>query len=152
MSLEDASQKRKERLALLSATKRKREDDEPDAVVTKKPQDASSSSMQFRNYDPESNAPKLGFLENPAADADTVENRALELTKAVDDSIRALEAERDVLLDVSQIQGKKSNWDLKQALERRMEPLRKRQEVIVNRIVRQRLLAAKTAKTAKGAC
>lgn len=144
MSLDDASQKRKERLALLSATKRKRDgqdgqDLRHDEAQEKEP---APSAMKFRNYDPVSNAPKLGYLHDPAAESETVELRAQELAKTVVDSTENQGI--DVPLDTNQIQERKPNWDLKRDLEKRLEPLRARQEVIVARLVRERLLASKT--------
>lgn len=141
MSLDDQSQKRKERLALLKSSKRKRDDNLPDELVREK--EEVEAVMKYRNYDPETNAPKLGFLNDPTpADQPTVETRGSELVAQTrsEDLTRAVDA---APLDIATIQSRKPNWDLKRDLERKLEKVRGRQEAVVAKIVRARILASK---------
>ncbi|CCG84872.1 protein of unknown function [Taphrina deformans PYCC 5710] len=141
MSLENQSQKRKERLALLSSNKRKRDDDLTEELAKEK--EDVESKMKFRNYDPETNAPKLGFIDTPVpAEQETVETRAKELVeKTRTEDLTAREASDP--LDLFTLQTRKPNWDLKRDLNRKLERLKSKQDTVVARLIRERIHASK---------
>lgn len=144
MSLDDQAQARKERLALLKSAKRKREGDISGDLLRE--EDEAASKMQYRNYDPESKAPKLGFLSNPAGDLDdTLEKRASALIQDTleAENAAAAAASADATLDLSTIQPKNPNSDLKRRLNEKLAKLRERQSVIVANLVREKILASR---------
>ncbi len=149
MSLDSNAAKRKERLALLKKRKRPENDDGIGALVSaersqelQKDAAEAESKMKFRNYDPETKMPKLGFLEPPVAkdSEETVEHRAKALAKEVaEEAKKSATAAQE--LDLFNLQPKKPNWDLKRDLEWRMEKLKTKQDAAVAKLVRERILA-----------
>ncbi|ORY83106.1 mRNA splicing factor [Protomyces lactucae-debilis] len=156
MSLDENARKRKERLAQLQATKRKHsalEDTEAAAaVIAEGPDEADDDEPALklkvaRNYDMETKLPKLGFLNagEMTGAADTVENRSKALIAEAEAAQE--DGEEDAPLDLEQLQPKKPDWDLKRDLEARMEPLRKKEQQVIDGLVRERIRAAKAGGT-----
>lgn len=143
MPLIDHAQDRKDRLALLRSTKRKREHDTIEESSSGK--DQAETKMRHRNYDPETNAPKLGYLANPADDVeDTVEGRAKMLVESTLTEDSAMGSEKRSL-DLTSIQPKKPNWDLKRDLDNRLAKVQGKQSLIVAKLVRDKITALKAA-------
>ncbi|GAA6042768.1 hypothetical protein JCM8097_007467 [Rhodosporidiobolus ruineniae] len=134
MSLQDAADARKAKLAALK--KRKTLHDQG------APADSSAEQTEvfkFRNYDPET-----GTLRKHARteEVDTVEKQVEGLTEqviALDEATRAQE------LDLTNIQPKKPNWDLKRDLERKLNKLKPKTELAISQLIRKRLQAQKGA-------
>lgn len=143
--LEDAAQKRKERLALLKSAKRKREGGD-DSVRSEN--EAVQTKMNYRNYDPETKDSKLGFLNNPSASVEepTVEQRAEALARETKLTSERLH-DSATALNLTTLQPKRPNADLKRALEDRIAKLRPKQERVVREYVKERL--RKTQKEAQ---
>lgn len=142
MSLEEHTQQRKERLALLRSAKRKREGDVPEDLGPEK--DEEISKMQFRNYDPKTKAPKLGFLSSPAGnEEDTAEDRGRAVIASTLESDEAAIKVVDTPLDVTSIQPVKPNADLKRRLSEKLDRVRGKQALVVANLVRQKIMATK---------
>jgi coiled-coil domain-containing protein 12 len=149
MSLDEQARKRRERLAMLQATKRKHSALEESNTAQNDSDDGDalpSAKLQVtRNYDMETKMPKLGFLQASEVTSaqDTVENRSKALLAEVVTAQQQEEESQDAPLDLTQLQPKKPDWDLKRDLEARMEPLRRKQQQVVDGLVRDRIRAAK---------
>ena len=144
MSLDDQSQRRKDRLALLKAAKRKREEGVLEDVA--QASEVASSKMRYRNYDPETKDAKLGFLAAPVEEEEeTVERRASRLAEQTKEEA----AVSDQPIDIFNLQPKKPNWDLKRDLNRKLERLKGKQELMVAKLVRERILTLKAAGSTK---
>ncbi|BGO97642.1 hypothetical protein RTG_01482 [Rhodotorula toruloides ATCC 204091] len=131
MSLQEASNARKAKLAALK--KRKLQHD------AGAPTDAADGeeTFKFRNYDPETGtARKHARLD----EEDTVEKQVEGLTDA---AIAQDEAQRAQELDLTNIQPKKPNWDLKRDLERKLAKLKPKTELAISQLIRKRLQAQK---------
>lgn len=150
-SLDAAATERKARLAKLASLKRKQppnNEDEESAISAEAEQSSTSFSdptkkhLSFRNYDPESRGPKLGFEAPPvAADQETLEKRAARLAAETKHQEEKEETEKagGKGIDLFDLQPRKPNWDLKRDLARKMEVLQQRTDNAVARLVRERL-------------
>lgn len=140
MSLNDHSS-RKERLALLKqkSSKRKHEETVDNSLVEATD---TESKMRFRNYDPESKGPKLGYLQNHDAQGLTVEDRA-EILR--DRTLQEADRASQAYLETSTLQTRKGDWDLKRDLDRRLEYVKSKQEFVVAKNVRERILTLRSS-------
>lgn len=136
MSLADQVENRKGRLQSLKSQKRKRDDliEQSSKSLAKD----DSTQIQFRNYDPDSKAPLLGFLHDPAAGLLTVEHRAKDLERTL---LKSSDSDSSIKhLQVEELQPKQSDWDLKRDLQMKLERVRAKQRVVVAKILRERIL------------
>ncbi|GAA5920217.1 hypothetical protein JCM1841_000421, partial [Sporobolomyces salmonicolor] len=104
-----------------------------------------SAVFKFRNYDPET-----GTLRKHARtdEDDTVEKQVEGLADQViaqDEHVRAQD------LDLTNIQPKKANWDLKRDLERKLAKLKPKTELAISLLIRKRLQAQKGVSETAGA-
>lgn len=145
MSLTAASEQRKERLALLQGAKRKRGD--ITSTATQLDTNATSNVMQYRNYDPDSQAPKLGFLHNPVqADVETMESRAQDLEKDLMRTNAPLDNDASQY-EAQDFRAKGAHWDLKRDLLSKLEQLKPQQEAIIAKYVRDKITNSKDPRT-----
>ena len=156
-ALSAASQDRKARLAQLKSLKRKQPDTyqeaDEEAPVPKSPKnDATEKSTDIylsgRNYDAETQGPKLGFEAAPSEGKNTLEKKAAEL--AAETKRQAEEEEKaNKPLDLFKLQPKKPNWDLKRDLDRKLEVLNVRTDNAIARMVRERIANQQKAAKAR---
>ncbi|KAK9387182.1 mRNA splicing factor [Lipomyces mesembrius] len=174
-SLDSQVLSRKERLAQLRNLKRKREEErQEDAGATRnrlhedeqpgEVQDRATSLedsedarydeqviasiLPRRNYDPDTQAPRQGYLEPPtASNVPTVEEEAARIERAAAVGDEELEEEQGIEdeadLHSSELQPRPVNWDLKRQLTDKLEILQRQTDVALNRIVRERLNGSK---------
>lgn len=151
-SLEAAATERKSRLAKLKSLKRKVPDpydhsegpanaDAENTIALSSESSVTTKYLSGRNYDPETQGPKLGFEAPPTENQETLEERAAQIAEET-----TLQAEReekeDKPIDLFKLQPKKPNWDLKRDLARKMEILTARTENAIARLVRERIESA----------
>ncbi|BGP13803.1 hypothetical protein JCM10213_006365 [Rhodosporidiobolus nylandii] len=135
MSLQDAAEARKAKLAALKKRKTLHDSGAPtegDANGADK-----SEVFKFRNYDPETGTARKHARTE---EEDTVEKQVEGLTEkaiAEDQVLRAQE------LDLTNIQPKKPNWDLKRDLERKLAKLKPKTDLAISQLIRKRLQAQK---------
>ena len=149
-TLDAAAADRKARLAKLKTLKRKQPASEieeshseptislPSDESPAPTDDTTSKYLSGRNYDPETRGPKLGFETAPNADAETLENRAVEIalqTRHQDEK----EGRDEKPIDLFELQPRKPNWDLKRDMARKLEVLDVRTDNAIARLVRDRL-------------
>ncbi|GAA5853419.1 hypothetical protein JCM3766R1_005883 [Sporobolomyces carnicolor] len=136
MSLQAAADARKEKLAALK--KRKTLHDAGDAAPVQSSAD-KPEVFKFRNFDP---ATGLARKHARTDEDDTVEKQTDGLADQViaqDQQARAQE------LDLTNIQPKKANWDLKRDLERKLSKLKPKTELAISQLIRKRLQAQKSS-------
>ncbi|KAA8904705.1 hypothetical protein TRICI_005402 [Trichomonascus ciferrii] len=140
-SLEAQAASRKERLAQLRSLKRKAEG-QPTDESNDSNNDLESKTTKFvsRNYDKEAGAPKIGFGGEPAAGEETIELVAEELEQ---NELEKLTSQANKPLDLSSLQPKSVNWDLKRELEPKLSILESRTENSIIRMVKDRLQSAR---------
>lgn len=147
-SLDAAANDRKARLAKLASLKRKRsEHDAPDPEPTlnqaedqNEERSITSNYLSGRNYDIESQGPKLGFENNPAVNSVTLENQAEEIARSTaEKAAQDEQAAAESGLDLFKLQPRKPNWDLKRDLDEKMKVLNVRTKNAITRLVRERI-------------
>ncbi|GAA5822978.1 hypothetical protein JCM11251_004444 [Rhodosporidiobolus azoricus] len=136
MSLQEAAEARKAKLAALKKRKTLHDSGAPAANGAGENGD-SEEPFKFRNYDPET-----GTLRKHARtdEQDTVEKQVEGLTDKV---IAQDEVTRAQELDLTNIQPKKPNWDLKRDLDRKLARLRPKTDLAISQLIRKRLQAQK---------
>lgn len=140
-SLEAQAASRKERLAQLRSLKRKAEGQPADVSDdVDNEYEGMASKFVGRNYDKETGAPKVGFGETPTAGEETVELVAEELEQ---NALDKLTSQASKSLDISSLQPKSVNWDLKRELEPKLSVLENRTENATIRMVKDRLQHAR---------
>lgn len=144
-TLDAQASERKARLAKLRSLKRKEPPtdlsaDEPDSKKSPSPEptDVTIRYLSGRNYDVEARGPKLGFEHAPTEGQATLEDQAASVTKETARQ-QAEEEKADKPIDLFSLQPKKSNWDLKRDLERKLERLNVRTDNAIAKLVRQRI-------------
>lgn len=150
-SLDAAATERKARLAKLKSLKRKQpptdsEDADNIELAPSIPSEASpapaadptSQYLSGRNYDPETQGPKLGFEFAPNAEQETLEDRAAAIALETREK-EERERKEEKPIDLFTLQPKKPNWDLKRDVARKMEVLNARTENAIARLVRERV-------------
>lgn len=145
MSLIAASEERKERLELLQRAKRKR--DEVSNASGSADTTEITEIMQYRNYDPDSHGPKLGFLHNPVqAGVETIESRARMIQT---DTIRGNVASdtKMTAYEAQDLQTKGAHWDLKREILSKLEQLKPQQDAVIAKYVRSKILSSKESRT-----
>ncbi|KAI7248097.1 hypothetical protein KC335_g18542, partial [Hortaea werneckii] len=104
--------------------------------------------LSGRNYDAETQGPRLGFETAPSEGKNTLERKAAEL--AAETKKKAEEDEKqDKPLDLFKLQPKKPNWDLKRDLDRKLELLNVRTDNAIARLVRERIASQQEAAKAR---
>lgn len=159
-ALSAATQDRKARLAQLKSLKRKQPDTyqetDEEAPAPKSPKSAAAQAekketdiyLSGRNYDAETQGPRLGFETAPSEGKNTLERKAAEL--AAETKKQAEEDEKqDKPLDLFKLQPKKPNWDLKRDLDRKLELLNVRTDNAIARLARERIASQQEAAKAR---
>jgi len=163
-SLDAAAAARKERLSQLKSLKRKQPSaapgtseeaaDETAAVArasSTSPQNKDDGSkdvshlLSGRNFDIEERAPKMGFVSQPSAGQETVEEIAANIAEETRKQRAEVEKE-DKPLDLFNLQPKKPNWDLKRDVEKKMERLNQRTDIAIAKLIKARLDEQRTQK------
>jgi coiled-coil domain-containing protein 12 len=162
-SLDAAAAARKERLSQLKSLKRKQPSAAPgtseEAADETAVARASSTSppnkdggtkdvshlLSGRNFDIEERAPKMGFVSQPSAGQETVEEIAAKIAEETRKQRAEVEKE-DKPLDLFNLQPKKPNWDLKRDVEKKMERLNQRTDIAIAKLIKARLDEQKTQK------
>ncbi|GAA5883319.1 hypothetical protein JCM16303_006688 [Sporobolomyces ruberrimus] len=137
MSLQAAANARKEKLAALK--KRKTLHDSGDSGPAQSTDSDKPEVFKFRNFDPETG---LARKHARTEESETVEKQTDGLADEViaqDEQARAQE------LDLTNIQPKKANWDLKRDLERKLSKLKPKTELAISQLIRKRLQAQKSS-------
>ncbi|GAA6004561.1 hypothetical protein JCM10207_000935 [Rhodosporidiobolus poonsookiae] len=135
MSLQEAAEARKAKLAALKKRKALHDTGAPADGETNG--EDSGEVFKFRNYDPETGAArKHARLE----ENETVEKQVEGLTDRI---IAEDEVTRAQELDLTNIQPKKPNWDLKRDLERKLSKLKPKTDLAISQLIRKRLQAQK---------
>ncbi|GAA5848411.1 hypothetical protein JCM8547_004507 [Rhodosporidiobolus lusitaniae] len=135
MSLQEAAEARKAKLAALK--KRKTLHDTGAAVQEGENGNDDGEVFKFRNYDP---ATGTARKHARTEELDTVEKAVEGLTEQ---AIAADEVQRAQELDLTNIQPKKPNWDLKRDLDRKLAKLKPKTELAISQLIRKRLQAQK---------
>ncbi|KAG4305004.1 hypothetical protein PORY_001679 [Pneumocystis oryctolagi] len=149
MSLNEISQKRKERLNELKKIKKSSDLKVNNAKDTSWNNEHSKINdnilnlsnlpLSFRNYDPELRGPRVGF-ENPLLqEYETVEHEAQKLKKDVDYQEKNAVFDYNEL-DISRLKPSKLNSDLKRLMDMKTERLREKTEIAISKLIRERLL------------
>ena len=159
-SLDAAAAARKERLSQLKSLKRKQPSAAPDTSEEVADKAAASSTsppnkddgtkdvshlLSGRNFDIEERAPKMGFVSQPSAGQETVEEIAANIAEETRKQRVEVEKE-DKPLDLFNLQPKKPNWDLKRDVEKKMERLNQRTDIAIARLIKARLDEQRTQK------
>lgn len=137
-TLESQAASRKERLAQLRSLKRKAEGQSVEEQEDDKQRRQNEKEEVFigRNYDEKNRAPKVGFEEAPTEGQETVELVAEELEQ---DALNKLTSRSTAELELSSLQPKSVNWDLKRDLESKLSILDARTDNAIIRMVKDRL-------------
>lgn len=154
-SLDAAASERKARLAKLASLKRKQPGAETtigtehgnettETVATK-----TNSYISGRNYDLETQGPKLGFENVPGADVETIEKRSERLAAEAREQAAKDEADNEKGIDLFKLQPKKPNWDLKRELAEKMKVVDVKTQNAIARMVRERIENSKKAAQSK---
>lgn len=117
---------------------------QPSEDISVEDQEVTQKYLSGRNFDAATAGPKLGFVQNPAAEQETLEKRAAELQAEA--KAKAAEEEKQKEIDISSLQPKKPNWDLKRDLAAKMRVLDVRTDNVVAQLVRERIVQQKAAK------
>ncbi|WBW74687.1 complexed with Cdc5 protein Cwf18 [Schizosaccharomyces osmophilus] len=112
-SLDESAELRKQRLRELRKIK--------ESQATKEAPDTERKEelIKHRNYDPEAQAPRMGFVEPPRADV-TVETISKDIENETKRRIREQESIPEEELDLTTLRPKKPTWDLERDLKERM--------------------------------
>ena len=153
-TLDAAAVDRKARLAKLASLKRKQppsdtSTDEPkaeDGELTSQ----TAAYLSGRNYDVQTQGPKLGFENAPSSDTTTLEQQADVIALTAAEQAAKDEAEAEKGIDLFKLQPKKPNWDLKRDLAEKMKVLDVRTQNAIARLVRERIENAKKEAKQKG--
>ncbi|OLL22571.1 Pre-mRNA-splicing factor cwf18 [Neolecta irregularis DAH-3] len=133
MSLDEQLRKRKERLANIRKRTRPGEADTPSENALQ-----PNLNLSYRNLDPETNAPRLGFLDLPNLSAETtVEAEALKISEQL--AVEADKTAHDSTVDLVNLAPKTDNWDLKRDMDIKLERLKGVTDAAIARIVRDRV-------------
>ncbi|KAG4302965.1 hypothetical protein PCK1_000908 [Pneumocystis canis] len=152
MTLNEISQKRKERLNELKKIKRSSDlnsDISKDTLCIKdsveindKNLSLSSLPLSFRNYDPEIRAPRIGSSNLVLKGYETVEVEALKLKENVDSEVKNMTFDYNEF-DISGLKPNKLNYDLKRQMQIKIERLKRKTEIAIVKLIRERLLSIK---------
>ncbi|SGY40196.1 BQ5605_C003g02336 [Microbotryum silenes-dioicae] len=143
--LQDAAEARKAKLAALKKRKTLHDSGAPISFNLDLDGDhdaAPSDVFQFRNYDPTTGTARKHARTD---ELDTVEKQVEGLADQV---IARDEATRVQELDLTNIQPKKPNWDLKRDLDRKLGRLRHKTDQAISQLIRKRLQAEKGTEAA----
>ncbi|ORY72591.1 cwf18 pre-mRNA splicing factor-domain-containing protein [Leucosporidium creatinivorum] len=134
MSLQEAAEARKAKLAALKKRKTLHDSGNPEAAA-----DANDKPevFRFRNYDPETGTARKHARTD---ENETVEKQVEGLAEKI---IAEDEAKRAQELDLTNIQPKRANWDLKRDLDRKLSKLKTKTDIAISQLIRKRLQAQK---------
>ncbi|KAI5479611.1 coiled-coil domain containing [Pseudohyphozyma bogoriensis] len=135
-TMQDAAAARKEKLLALKRRREGHTDSAPGPTADR------PEVFRFRNYDPET-----GTLRKHARteEEDTVEKQ---VEGMADQVIKEDEARRAEELDLTNIQPKKPNWDLKRDLDRKLAKLKGKTDLAISQLIRKRIQAMKGGEAA----
>ncbi|EPX73496.1 complexed with Cdc5 protein Cwf18 [Schizosaccharomyces octosporus yFS286] len=115
-SLDESAELRKQRLRELRKIRESQTTQEaPDP-------EEQGELIKHRNYDPEAQAPRMGFIEPPKADV-TVETISKDIENETKRKIQEQESIPEEELDLTTLRPKKPTWDLDRDLKERMAVL-----------------------------
>ncbi|EEB06755.1 complexed with Cdc5 protein Cwf18 [Schizosaccharomyces japonicus yFS275] len=118
----EASESRKQRLAELRRINQlQREQQNHEGNDNEN--ETNSSVLKFRNYDPVTQAPKMGFVEPPTIGEETVEKVAANIEEETQKVLEEQQAIPEEELDLTSLRPKKATWDLERDLKERMTAL-----------------------------
>ncbi|GAA5951993.1 hypothetical protein JCM8115_005298 [Rhodotorula mucilaginosa] len=137
MSLQEAADARKAKLAALKKRKTLHDSAAPADGAHPHPDPSAERHevFKFRNYDPETGTARKHARTD---DDDTVEKQVEGLAEK---AILQDELQRAQELDLTNIQPKKPNWDLKRDLDRKLAKLKPKTEQAIAQLIRKRLQA-----------
>ncbi|GAA5860503.1 hypothetical protein JCM3774_006189 [Rhodotorula dairenensis] len=138
MSLQEAAEARKAKLAALKKRKTLHDSgaqDAGDQSAALAPPADRHEVFKFRNYDPETGTARKHARTD---EDDTVEKQVEGLAEK---AILQDEIQRAQELDLTNIQPKKPNWDLKRDLDRKLAKLKPKTEQAIAQLIRKRLQA-----------
>ncbi|KAM0792428.1 hypothetical protein ACM66B_005105 [Microbotryomycetes sp. NB124-2] len=146
-TLTDTAQARKQKLLALRKRKQLHDGGGSDSAAAPRPNadgqagddDDDDQVFRFRNYDPETGQARKHARTQ---DSDTVEHQVEGMADQViaDDQVRRAQE-----LDLSNIQPKRANWDLKRDLDRKLAKLKPKTDMAISQLIRKRLQAQKSA-------
>ncbi|CAB54866.1 Pre-mRNA-splicing factor cwf18 [Schizosaccharomyces pombe] len=114
-SLDEVAESRKQRLAELRKIKQLEN-------KTRDSQEVQKNVIEHRNYDPEVQAPKMGFVEPPNM-IESVEALSKEIEEKTKRKIEEQSSVPVEELDLVTLRPKKPTWDLERDLKERMRSL-----------------------------
>ncbi|GAA5853731.1 hypothetical protein JCM9279_000289 [Rhodotorula babjevae] len=141
MSLQQAADARKHKLAALKKRKAAALTGHTDPADADDTNDAEAEAFKFRNYDPDTGKARKHARTD---EADTVEKQVEGLA---DQAIAQDELQRAQELDLTNIQPKKPNWDLKRDLDRKLSKLKPKTDLAISQLIRKRLQAQRGTAT-----
>ncbi|KAF8545057.1 cwf18 pre-mRNA splicing factor-domain-containing protein [Trichophaea hybrida] len=152
-SLDAAAAARKERLSQLKSLKRKAEATPSSSIPEDKAAPTSQASdtkdvshlLSGRNYDIEDRAPKMGFVSDPSADQETLEEAAAVIAEETRRQRQEAEKE-DKPIDLFNLQPKRPNWDLKRDVDKKLERLNQRTDMAIAKLIKARIEEQKAKK------
>ncbi|KAG9306079.1 hypothetical protein G9A89_015983 [Geosiphon pyriformis] len=133
--MEEASWARKERLAALKKRKIGSEATGEEGVESTETNEGEKPVLRFRNYTPlneEIKAQSIIKIGTPTDVGDTVEKQVDQLTREVE---AAEEAKRAEEVDLLNLAPKKSNWDLKRDVEKKVAKLNRRTQIAIAQLI-----------------
>ncbi|GAA5896295.1 hypothetical protein JCM8208_001839 [Rhodotorula glutinis] len=139
MSLQEAADARKQKLAALKKRKAAALTGQRDPADADDTNDAEG--FKFRNYDPDTGKARKHARTD---EADTVEKQVEGLA---DQAIAQDELQRAQELDLTNIQPKKPNWDLKRDFDRKLTKLKPKTDLAISQLIRKRLQAQRGTAT-----
>ncbi|QSL65038.1 hypothetical protein MERGE_002342 [Pneumocystis wakefieldiae] len=151
MSLDQLSQKRKERLnelrkiknaSDLNATSFENTFSNDENLIISKNLGFSDLPLSFRNYDPELRGPRIGLKNSALWTEETVEFEAQRLKDNTELNATKIPFNSNEL-DISGLKSNKINCDLKREMQKKNERLKKRTEFAISKLIRERLLSMK---------
>ncbi|GAA5989294.1 hypothetical protein JCM10908_001245 [Rhodotorula pacifica] len=135
MSLQEAAEARQAKLAALKKRKTLHDSGNTGADENDAPAADRGEVFKFRNYDPETGTARKHARTD---EDDTVEKQVEGLAEK---AILQDEIQRAQELDLTNIQPKKPNWDLKRDLDRKLSKLKPKTEQAIAQLIRKRLQA-----------
>ncbi|KAK4053038.1 hypothetical protein OIV83_001773 [Microbotryomycetes sp. JL201] len=140
-TLTDTAQARKQKLLALRKRKQLHDGPAPQPNAhgnNDNNADEDDQVFRFRNYDPETGQARKHARTD---DGDTVEQQVDGMAEQViaDDQVRRAQE-----LDLSNIQPKRANWDLKRDLDRKLAKLKPKTDMAISQLIRKRLQSQKS--------
>ncbi|KAK4058745.1 hypothetical protein OIO90_000189 [Microbotryomycetes sp. JL221] len=140
-TLADTAQARKQKLLALRKRKQLHDSGAPatadGATGDPAPNGQDDEAFRFRNYDPETGQARKHARTQ---EQDTVEHQVDGMAERVLEQDQLTRAQE---LDLTNIQPKRANWDLKRDLDRKLAKLKPKTDLAISQLIRTRLQAQK---------